>query len=75
MKKEVLVFVIQNDDDYWVVLNGIFMWVSGKGRRIWLEDGDRIGWKNAVAEVINCQDCGGLCVSASPEVLKAFGVS
>ena len=65
-----LTFTIMDEDDYWAKLNGVFIRLSGKGRQVILEKGDKIGWKNAVAEVV--LDGRRLALSAPKEVLDRF---
>ena len=61
------------EGEYWVVLDGIALTLSGNGRQVVLTEGDMIGWGDAGVEV-GRNEQGRLCLLGDADVLSQIAL-
>lgn len=47
-----MVMKLQDDEPFTLFLNGVWLKISGKGRLVALQEGDRIGWGGTMLNVV-----------------------
>lgn len=61
------------EGEYWVVLDGIPLYLSGKDRQVTLTEGDRIGWGEDGVEA-GRNEWGRLCLLGNADVLSQIAL-
>ena len=62
------------EGEYWVVLDGIPLYLSGEGRRVILTEGDQIGWGDVGVEAGRNAE-GRLCLLGEADVLSQISLA
>lgn len=61
------------EGEYWVILDGVPLTLSGEGRQVVMTEGDMIGWGDSGVEA-GRNEWGRLCLLGNAEVLSQIAM-